>query len=136
MVTGKYHKIIKVLVVLGFLVLAVIYVAKIIQKKSEVSMCGFEIAAGESSVTITSGTVANSGGVRIGASAGSDKTFNLVFIDGTKESKFTVKECDAFEYGTARGAMRIRVSEIHPDTNWWSLAPGRGNASVVLIISE
>ncbi len=105
-----------------------------IQKAKEVSACGFRIVAGESIITIRNGTVARSGDISIGASVGSDNSFNLTFLDGTDEKKINVKECDTLEYKSGPGILVIKVSKIRSSTSWWSWAPGSNNASVELII--
>ena len=130
----KRYLILKILFILAILVFTGVYFIQLIQEKKEVSMCGFEIAKEESVIIIRNGTVAKSEDIRIGASVGSDNSFNLTFLDGTEEKKFNVKECDALEYKTGLDTLFIKVSKIRSNTSWWSIAPGSNNASVELII--
>ena len=130
----KRHLILKILLILAILVFAGVYFVQLIQEKKEVSPCDFEIAKGESVINIRNSTVARSGEIRIGASVEFDNSFNLSFLNGTKEKKFNVKECDVFEYKAGPDTLFIKVSKIRSNTSWWRIAPGSNNASVELII--
>ncbi len=129
----KSHPILKIFI-LAILVFAGAYFVWSIQKTKEVSICGFQMAEGESVITIRNGAVARSGGISIGASVESDNSFNLAFLDGTDEEKFNIKECDTFEYKAGLDTLFIKVSKIRSNTSWWSWAPGSNNASVELIV--
>ena len=130
----SFYLILKILLTLAVLVFVGAYFVGSIQETREVSKCGFEAARGESIVTIRNGTVASSGDIRIGASVGSDNSFNLAFLDGTEEEKFNVKECDMLEYKASLDVLFVKVSKIRSNAIWWSWAPGSNNASVELII--
>lgn len=132
----KCYLILIILFILEILVFAGVYFVQLIQEKREVSMCGFEIAKGESIINIRNGTVVRSGEIRIGGSVGSDNSFNLSFLDGTEEKKFIVKECDVLEYRAGLDTLFIKVSKIRSNTSWWSTASGSNNASVELIIPD
>ncbi len=130
----RLYLILKILLALATLVFVGAYFVGSIRETREISKCGFEAARGESIVTIRNGTVARSGDIRIGASVGSDNSFNLAFLDGTEEEKFNVKECDILEYRASLDVLFIKVSKIRSNTNWWSWVPGSNSASVELII--
>jgi len=129
----KFYLILKILFISILLVFAGIYFVRLVQK-GEVTQCGFEIAKGESVIVIQSGTVARFGNIRIGASVGSNNSFNLAFLDGSNEQKFNVKECTLFEYHAGPDVLFIKVANIRSSTGWWHMMSGSNTASVELIL--
>jgi hypothetical protein len=129
----KFYLILKILI-LTILVSAGAYFIWLFQEVREVSMCGFQIAQGESVISIRNGTVAQSGDISIGASVGPNNSFILTFFNGIEQKKFSVKECDTFEYKSRLDTLSVKVSKIRPNINWWSKASGSNTASVELII--